>query len=121
MKDRKRFLFLTRSAPYGSDRARALLDMALAAAVFEQDIEMLFLGDGVFQLLRGQDGGLISEKSLGNAMEALELYGIGQPCIEAGALRERGLNADDLVISAKALSSGQIGDLLRQSDVVFNL
>lgn len=121
MKARGKLLFIARSAPYGSDRARALLDMTLSAAVFEQELELLFLGDGVYQLLRGQDGGQIAQKTMGNALEALELYGIEEPCVEAGALPARGLSADDLVMAARLLSAEQIRDLIQQSDVVFNL
>ncbi|MDE0509162.1 MAG: sulfurtransferase complex subunit TusC [Gammaproteobacteria bacterium] len=121
MAKRKKLLFISRSAPYGAGRARALLDMALAASVYEQDIELLFLSDGVYQLLRDQDGGRIGEKTIGNAMEALELYGIEKPLVEAAALEERSLRAEDLVISTVALDAGGIRDLIGKSDVVFNL
>ena len=121
MTKRKKLLFIARSPPYGADRARALLDMALAASVFEQDIELLFLGDGVYQLLRGQDGGRIGGKTLGNIMQALELYGIDKPLLEAAALAQRSLRAEDLVIPAEALDAPAIRNLIAQSDVVFNL
>ncbi len=121
MARRKKLLFVARSPPYGRDRARALLDMALAASVYEQDIELLFLGDGVYQLLPGQDGAPIGAKTLGNAMEALALYGIGRPRVEAAALAERGLRADQLVIAAEPLDAGGIRDLFGQSDMVFSL
>lgn len=121
MSSRRKLLFISRSPPYGADRARSLLDMALAASVYEQDIELLFLGDGVYQLLPSQDGGRINVKTLGNAMEALELYGIEKPLVEAAALEERNLRAEDLVIPAKALNADGIRELIGQSDVVFNL
>ncbi len=117
----RKLLFISRSPPYGAYRARALLDMALAASVYEQDMKLLFLGDGVYQLLRDQDGGPIGEKTLGNAMEALELYGIDKPLVEAAALEERSLRAQDLVIPAEALDAQAIRNLIAQSDVVFNL
>lgn len=121
MAQSKKLLFISRSPPYGADRARALLDMALAASVYEQDMKLLFLGDGVYQLLRDQDGARIGEKTLGNAMEALEHYGIEKPLVEAAALTERNLRAENLVIPAEALDSAGIRDLIGQSDVVFNL
>ena len=121
MSKRRKLLFISRSPPYGADRARSLLDMALAASVYEQDIELLFLGDGVYQLLPGQDGDRINAKTIGNAMETLELYGIEAPLVEAAALEERNLRAEDLVIPAKALNADCIRELIGQSDVVFNL
>ncbi len=117
----KKLLFISRSPPYGSNRARSLLDMSLAAAVFEQDIEMLFLDDGVYQLLRGQDGGAIGAKTLGNALEALELYGIERPGVSAAALAERGLASDDLAIAAEPLSPADIRQRIIDAQVVFNL
>lgn len=117
----RKLLFISRSPPYGADRARALLDMALAASVYEQDMKLLFLGDGVYQLLRDQDCGRIGQKTLGKAMEALELYGIEKPLVEAAALKERNLQTEDLVIPAEALNAERIRNLVSQSDVVFNL
>ena len=117
----KLLLFVSRSPPYGSDRAKAMLDMSLAAAVFEQRMEMLFLGDGVFQLLRGQDGGAIGAKTLGSALEALELYGVERPGVDAEALTERGLGPKDLVIPVELLSADVIRERLAAASVVFNL
>ena len=54
-------------------------------------------------------------------MEALELYGIEKPLVEAAALEERSLRTEDLVISTVALDAGGIRDLIGKSDVVFNL
>ncbi len=121
MGKRKKLLFISRSPPYGSDRARSLLDMSLAAAVFEQNIEMLFLDDGVYQLLRGQDGSAIGAKTLGNALEALELYGIERPGVSAAALAKRGLGAEDLAIAAEPLSPAEIRQRITDARAVFNL
>ncbi len=116
-----KLLFLARSPPYGSARARALLDMVLAAATFEQDIELIFLGDGVYQLLPDQDAGPIGEKTLGKLVEALALYGIENPRVEAEALAERNLTVDELVIGTTALDAARIRERIAQSDMVFNL
>lgn len=121
MDERKKLLFISRSPPYGSDRARSLLEMSLAAAVFEQDMEMLFLDDGVFQLLGGQDGSAIGAKTLGNALETLELYGIEQPGASAAALAKRGLGTEDLVIAVEPLSPADIRQRITDAQVVFNL
>ncbi len=117
----KKLLFISRSPPYGSGRARALLDLALAAAVFEQKMDMLFLGDGVYQLLRDQDGAAIDAKTLGKALEAIELYGIGRPGVEATALKERGLGADDLLIGVEPLAAESIQRRIAAAGTVFNL
>ena len=50
----KSLLLLIRHSPYGSSLARASIDVALAAAAFDQAVSLLFVGDGVLQLLPEQ-------------------------------------------------------------------
>ena len=94
--DRCSIAFISRSAPYGQNRAKLCLDMALASAVFEQDVSYVFMGDGVYQLLKGQDGAAIGSKTLGNALETLSLYGIDSVYAERRSLEKRGIDAADL-------------------------
>jgi len=51
----KRFLYVNRRAPYGSIYALESLEVVLIGAAFEQDVSLAFLGDGVYQLTKGQD------------------------------------------------------------------
>lgn len=57
-------LLVLRRGPYGNALARASLDVALAAAAFEQDVHLLFMDDGVWQLLPGQQPADIAAKNL---------------------------------------------------------
>jgi len=118
---KKQFTFLSRTAPYGSNRPQLCLDMALAAAVFEQAVDYVFLGDGIYQLLEDQNAEAIQSKTLGSAMETLDLYGIDRVIVEAEAMATRGLSPDDLLLPALVLSGQEIGDLIARSDAVFNL
>lgn len=118
---RKSFAFITRRAPYGSNRPQLCLDAALAAAVFEQQVSYFFLDDGVYQLLDNQNAEAIQSKSLGNALETLELYGIEEVCVDAAALQARGLDKEDLVLPVTVCDREEIGRRLEQADCVFNL
>ena len=51
----KKFLYVNRRAPYGSIYGLESLEVVLIGAAFEQDVSLAFLGDGVFQLTKGQD------------------------------------------------------------------
>ncbi len=115
------FTFITRSAPYGSNRPNLCLDTALAASVFEQQVNYIFMEDGVYQLLKNQDAGSINSKTLGNILETLNLYGVENIYICADAMEERNLSADDLVISAKLISNDEFKTILLDSNTVFNL
>jgi len=116
-----RITFISRSAPYGQNRASLCLDMALAAAVFEQEVSYVFMGDGVYQLLKGQDGSAIGSKTLGNALETLALYGIENVYADASCLEERGLQEEDLLPGLQCVDGEALSKLLETSDTVFNL
>lgn len=119
--NKKTFVFISRTAPYGSNRPQLCLDAAFAAAVFEQDVTYLFMGDGVYQLLANQNADGINSKSLGNALETLDLYGIEKVMVEADALQQRGLDETDLAIAATLVQAAEISLLIAESDCVVNL
>ena len=102
--EKKNITFISRAAPYGQDKANLCLDMALASAVFEQNINYVFLEDGVYQLLKGQDATTIQSKTLGNALETLELYGIENIYVDQSSLEKRGFSETDILSGASIIS-----------------
>ncbi|MCY4358072.1 MAG: sulfurtransferase complex subunit TusC [Gammaproteobacteria bacterium] len=115
------FIFLSRSAPYGSHRSQLCLDAVLAAAVFEQTVHYIFLDDGVYQLLKEQDASAINRKTLGKTLQSLELYGVNQVYVDGESLNYRGLGTQDLLLPATEINAPGIRLLLRNADHVFNL
>src|SRR5690606_9679794 len=69
----KTLTFLSRQAPFGSSRAKACMDMVLASAVFEQQINYVFMDDGVWQLVKGHAPEGSGAKNSLAALQALEL------------------------------------------------
>ncbi|NQV70222.1 MAG: sulfurtransferase complex subunit TusC [Pseudohongiella sp.] len=118
---KKSITFISRSAPYGRDNSQLCLEMALACAVFEQNVNYVFLDDGVYQLVGAQNASAIDAKTLGNALETLELYGIENICVDEDSLNQRNLMAKDLLGEFKLVNRSLITALIRQSDCVFNL
>ena len=118
---KKAFTFISRTAPYGSNRPKMSLDAALATAVFEQEVNYLFMDDGVYQLLANQNGEPIQAKTLGNALETLELYGIEEVYVDKASLQERNLEPADLAIPVTLLDVAQMRTLVNRSDFVINL
>lgn len=115
------FTFISRAAPYGSNRAQLCLDTAFAAAVFEQKVNYLFMDDGIYQLLGDQNAEDIDSKTLGRALETLDLYGIENVYVLDTDLELRNLKLEDLLTPAEVLSSKQASALLAKSDRVINL
>ena len=118
---RKTLTFITRYAPYGSNKARLTVDAALAAAVFEQKINFLFMDDGVFQLVQNQNAEMIASKTIGKAIETLELYGIENVLVDGSSLEKRLLTPEDFSVPVKVLEAEQLQKLTEDSDVVINL
>jgi len=117
----KKLLFISRSSPYGSGRAKACLDMVLSAAVFDQKVTLVFMDDGVLQLQRGQAAARIHAKDLSAALAALPLYDVDQVYVEEASLRLRGITAEQLAIEATLCSAEGIAEMIRQADGVFTL
>lgn len=117
----KKFLIISRSAPYGSSAAREALELALAATLFDQPVAILLLDDGVYQLLPNQAPAAIQQKNLGAMQQALPLYDIDRIYVSARAMAERGLTPADLALPVEAISDTQLAKFLSQQDVVLNV
>lgn len=113
--------FITRRAPYGHHNPQLCLDMALAFSVFELPVNYVFLDDGVYQLHANQNAEAINRKTLGSAMETLELYGIENVLVDAESLQSRGMSVEDLVIPVTTVSRKKISEIIHSSQSVFNL
>lgn len=118
---RKKILFVLQRAPYGSSSARESLDAALAAAAFEQDVQLLFSGDGVWQLLPDLQADAIAGKDIGKMLQALAYYDIEHVYADAQSLAERGLSAATLAIPVMPLTNHPLRQLFRDADCVIAL
>ena len=112
---------IARRAPYGSAAARQTLDVAFAAAVFERPLNYIFIGDGVWQLLSGQNSSSIASKPQGAALETLELYGIDKVYVHRDSLLTRGIAENELVCKATLIDDCALKQLVAESTHVINL
>ncbi len=115
-----KLLIIQRSAPYGTSLAREGLDYILTSAAYDQDISILFLGDGVFQLLKNQDAQNIQLKSQIAAMEILPLYDIEKLYAVKEDLDERSLSTQMLGLEVTIISRKQVSQLTQQQDKVLS-
>jgi len=109
---KKELLVVVRHSPYGSSLARASLDVALAAAAFEQPVKLLFMGDGVLQLLPEQDSRAIGQKNIGRLLSSLPLYDIDMVYVDAEAVARHGIDLDSAQLPARALNERAIHQLM---------
>ena len=114
----KKFMFVNRRAPYGTVYALEALEVVLISAAFDQDVSMVFVDDGVYQLVKGQQTKAIDVKNFSPTYRALEGYDIEKLYVEAESLQARGLTTDNLVVPVEVLSTAQLAELMDQQDVV---
>ena len=116
MDQAKRVLVICRSAAAGGPRAREAVDLALAFGAFDQQVSLLFAGDGVLNLMAGQsaDGARSMERLLG----ALPDYGITPLLADADALAIRGITGAALVPGCRILDEHGIAELNDTHDIV---
>ena len=116
----KRFLYVNRRAPYGSIYALESLEVVLIGAAFEQDVSLAFLGDGVYQLTKGQDTKGLEMKNFSPTFRALEDYGVTKLYVEKEALEARGLSEADLVVPVEVVSAERMGEIMEAQDVILS-
>jgi len=116
----KRFLYVNRKAPYGTIYALETLETVLIAAAFEQDVSVVFMDDGVFQLKKEQDTKELGMKNFSPTFRALEGYDVEKLYVEKESMDARGLTADDLVVPVEILTSTELQDLMDAQDVVIS-
>jgi len=116
----KRFLYVNRRAPYGSIYALESLEVVLIGAAFEQDVSLAFIGDGVYQLTKGQDTKGLEVKNFSPTYRALEDYDVTKLYVDEEALQSRGLSEADLVVPVEVVSAQRMAEIMESQDVILS-
>jgi len=134
MSEIKKFMYLNRRAPYGTIYAWESLEVVLIGAAFDQEVSLMFVDDGVYQLTKGQDTAGIEMKNFSATYRTLGDYGVRHMYVDKASLEARGLTQDDLVQVAwedweteeevenivEVVEADKGAELLSESDVVFS-
>lgn len=115
-----KILIIIRQAPCSSTLPAAALDILLTAAAFDQELTLLFMGDGVLHLVSEQNANGSGMKNISKALPSLGLYDVDQIYLEESALNSRKLESENLVMQLPTLSLSQIADSIEKADQVFN-
>lgn len=116
----KRFMYVNRKAPYGTVYALECLETILIAAAFEQDVSVVFMDDGVYQLKKDQDTAAIGMKNFSPTYRALEGYDVEKLYVEKESLEARGLTAEDLIVPVEILDAAELQEIMAAQDVVLS-
>ena len=116
----KKFAFINRKAPYGTIYALEALEVVLISAAFDQDVSLVFMDDGVYQLKKGQGTKAVGMKNFSPTYRALEGYDIEKLYVEKESLESRGLTEEDLIVDVEVLTAEEMATLMDEQDVVMS-
>ncbi|MGF1713406.1 sulfurtransferase complex subunit TusC [Photobacterium chitinilyticum] len=106
--------FVFHSAPHGNSSGREGLDAVLATSAYSEDLNVFFIGDGVFQLLNNQQPGAVLCRDYIATFKMLALYDIENIYVCEQSLLERCIDSNELVIEAELLNQADITAKLHQ-------
>lgn len=116
----KKFMFLNRKAPYGTVYALESLEVVLIAATFDQDVSVVFMDDGIFEIAKGQNTKAIEMKNFSPTYRALDGYDVEKLYVERESMEARGFTEADFVVPVEVLSATELGQLMAEQDVVLS-
>lgn len=116
MKVRK-FLFLLKRSPQGGVIDQELFDQLLTLSAFDQELSVLFVGEGVYRLL-GDDREGAQNAAHAGLLEALSFYGIESVWVETDSLLQCGLSLADAAIPVKPANRDIVRTMLAGHDVI---
>ena len=116
----KKFMFVNRKAPFGTVYALESLEVVLIAATFDQDVSLVFVDDGVYELVKGQNPKGLGIKNHSPIYRALDGYDVEKLYVERESMEMRGLTEADLLVPVEVLSSAEMADLMAAQDVVLS-
>ncbi|MFB6434497.1 MAG: sulfurtransferase complex subunit TusC [Candidatus Malihini olakiniferum] len=115
--NRVAFFFI--HAPHGDTSGREGLDALLATSALTDDIGVFFIGDGVLQLLPGQQPDKILMRNYISTFSVLPMYDIERCYLCATSAAIRGLGPDTAwVIDVKLLRPNALRTKLAYYDTV---
>jgi tRNA 2-thiouridine synthesizing protein C len=134
MSQTKSFIYVNRKAPYGTVYALESLEVVLIGAAFEQDVKLVFVDDGVYQLTKNQSTEGVGMKNFSPTYSALGDYDIKEIYVDEQSLQDRGLTMDDLQAltwededddwaeksSMKVVNRAELAEIISNADVLLN-
>lgn len=109
------YLVISTRPPYGTPHARAAIDLALTAAAFEQEVTLVFLGEGVLQLLDAQDCEASGVKNVGKMIPALRLFDVRRVCFHRPSATGRNLDESRFTGAPEVIDDDELGNLVKSA------
>lgn len=110
-------VFVQSYAPHGSIKGQEVLDACLMGSAFAR-CALVFLGDGILQVMAGQDTDALGVKDYSVSYGVLKDYGVEKVyCLDAD-LKGHDLQVDQLKIEVEVLSASELQQVLTSAKQV---
>ena len=110
----KHYLLIHSLWPFSNKGAQEGLELALALATFNQKVDLLFMGDGLWQITNHQKPEIILRKDFIATFKALKAFGV------ANIYAEKTKQTVERIIDVKLVDPVEIANLMATADIVFN-
>ncbi len=114
----KKILFVIDRPPFIGVTLQETLDLVLTTAVFDQQVRLLFLDQGVLSIKSGQNPVNQALKDTAAIFRALEIYQIEDLYVEVESLQELGLKPADLLLPVQEIYRHDVAGLLSENDLI---
>lgn len=114
----KNYLFILSQPPHSGIATQEILDLILTTAAFDQQVSVLFMDMGVWQLKHKQVHTTGQYKDTLAMFNALELYDIDNLYVEHESLLAQGLSPDDLALPVQVVLREELHNLWQQFAII---
>lgn len=112
-------LIIFRHAPYGTSFTGEGVRVLSSLAAFNVNVQVLFMDDGIFGLLKGQNTEELGVNPLGPGLKQVFAFGGYEGLVDAQSLEEREITTDDLIdIDIKLVKRTKIHDITDKFGVI---
>ena len=120
MKETPTLLVVLRHSPWNDQWFAEGLDAALVGAVFGQNVQLMFMGQGAMGLIRSQESKSDeSVKSLA-LLESIDVYGVHEVIVPEADLGKLELSRHQLIDGVHVMDNIQLQACFSNADYVLN-
>lgn len=114
----KKILIIVNSPPYGTVFPAEALRAGIAFAGMDHNTQLLFMGDGVYTLLKDQNPNIIEASSIKEGLANASEFGL-KIMVDNASLNFRNIQTQEIE-QAAILSDEEIANTIRAVDVIIN-
>ena len=114
------YIIVNTKSPFSNFIAQESIDLSLAFAAFERKVSLLFIGEGVFQLMKNIDAAKNLRKNFSSILSALDVYDIENIFVSKESLKKYNLKVDDLYVPPKVVADDEIKKLIESHEKVLS-